>query len=526
MTAPLTLPRPLKRRAALFALCWLAATVLMLLISRDSYLYDIWWRGDTNWFMTCGRAWMEGLTPYADFADSKGPLLWLIYGIGYLLSPHDFTGVMWLSTISYAVVFYYAYSTMRLVGASRWSAACGLAVTALLLLNGYVHDEVRAEDFCQAFIAPVLYRFVKHDSGYDTNGHSLRATAATLGFALAATLLIKYSVTLMLVAFVPHVVWVWPRRWRHRMGGIWLALVAGVLAMLLPWAILAWWQGWLGDFVREYFVNTFTTLGNLGESKLSLTAILGEATKKSLLLYMAVIAATLVFYGFERTRRGWGLLVIMAWMVAVVMINGKSHFYYSSLALLATPGIARVMTRLDGARWGKVVMTVIALAALLGLAATKRSANGSLFTHDLAKRDRFYYYAGLMCQVEHPRVLFWDLHDKGQGMLSEALPACRYWALQEGATDAMRRDQERAAREGTDFVFIDHEDSIHARQLDEWGYTRYDYWSRRDTTRYLSPDGHVVLYSRRPLRDTLIKVTNEDVLFKRDLLPRIHNTHN
>ena len=121
MHAPLILPRPWKRRTALFALCWLAATVLMLLISRDSYLYDIWWRGDTNWFMTCGRAWMEGLTPYADFADSKGPLLWLIYGIGYLLSPHDFTGVMWLSTISYAVVFYYAYSTMRLVGASRWA---------------------------------------------------------------------------------------------------------------------------------------------------------------------------------------------------------------------------------------------------------------------------------------------------------------------------------------------------------------------------------------------------------------------
>ena len=520
MTATPALPRPWKRRTALFALCWLAATVLMVLISRDSYLYDIWWRGDTNWFMTCGRAWMEGLTPYADFADSKGPLLWLIYGIGYLLSPHDFTGVMWLSTISYAVVFYYTYSTMRLVGASRWAATCGMAVIALLLLNGYVHDEVRAEDFCQAFIAPVLYRFVKHDSGHDTSGHGLKTTAATLGFALASTLLIKYSVTLMLVAFVPHVVWVWPRRYRQRMAPMWLWLTAGALAMLLPWTLLAVWQGWLGDFIREYFVNTFTTLGNLGESKLSLGAILGEATKKSLLLYMAIIAATVVLYSFNRPRRGWGLLAIMAWMVTVVMINGKSHFYYSSLALLAAPGIARALTRLDDMRWGKAVMAFIALAALLGLAATKRSANGSLFTHDLAKRDRFYYYAGLMCQVDHPRVLFWDLHDKGQGMLSEALPACRYWALQEGATDEMRRDQERTAREGTDFVFIDHEDSIHARLLDSWGYTRYDYWTRRDTTRYLSPDGHVVLYSRRQLLDTIVKVTNEEVLFKRDLTPR------
>ena len=29
---------------------------------------------------------MNGMVPYVDFTDSKGPSLWLIYGIGYLLS--------------------------------------------------------------------------------------------------------------------------------------------------------------------------------------------------------------------------------------------------------------------------------------------------------------------------------------------------------------------------------------------------------------------------------------------------------
>ena len=35
---------------------------------------------------------MNGLTPYVDFTDSKGPLLWLIYGIGYLRAP----ATMWV----------------------------------------------------------------------------------------------------------------------------------------------------------------------------------------------------------------------------------------------------------------------------------------------------------------------------------------------------------------------------------------------------------------------------------------------
>ena len=69
---------------------------------------------DSAWFFTCGKAWMEGMTPYVDFADSKGILLWLIYGIGYLLSPTSYIGVFWLSVIAYAVTFHFIWKTARL----------------------------------------------------------------------------------------------------------------------------------------------------------------------------------------------------------------------------------------------------------------------------------------------------------------------------------------------------------------------------------------------------------------------------
>ena len=49
------------------------------------------------------------MIPYVDFADSKGPLLWLIYGIGYLISPHDYLGVFLLSIPLYTCIFYYLF---------------------------------------------------------------------------------------------------------------------------------------------------------------------------------------------------------------------------------------------------------------------------------------------------------------------------------------------------------------------------------------------------------------------------------
>lgn len=505
-----------KRGFLLALLCWLFALVLMFFFSRDSYIYDVWWRGDSNWFMTAGRAWMNGQTPYVDFSDSKGPLLWLIYGLGYLISPKTYVGVMWISSITYAVVFFFSYKILRLLGASRMVSVAALMVLAWLMLNGFVHDEVRAEDFCQAFMAPVIYRFVLHDTRHSLTGRQMAWSAAVLGIALAGTLLIKYSVTLMLVAFVPHFCYVFPRKAGMSPLKAIGCLLAGAAAMLLPWLVLMLSQGWFKAFVQEYFLNTFTTLQNLGDSKLSLGSVLGEATKKSLLLYTLLIVVLLYLYGRKWHR--WGLLVVMVWMTLVVMFNGKSFFYYSSLALLATPGLAILFSRYQDKWWARGVAFSMTLVFFFLIDITNHSRSSSFFTHDLAKRDRYYYYTGLMSQVQQPRVLFWGMHDKGQGLHANALPACRYWALQEGATDEMRQDQEKAAREKhCDFVFIDHADSVHARQLEQWGYYRYDYWDHHDSTKHLSMDGHDVLYSKRQLVDTMIHVDNLDVLLKRSI---------
>ena len=88
--------------------------VIMLIISPDSYLHRLFIRDDSAIFFTSGKALMNGMTPYVDFADSKGPLLWLIYGIGYLLSHYDYTGVFWLSWLSYSITFIFIFKTSQL----------------------------------------------------------------------------------------------------------------------------------------------------------------------------------------------------------------------------------------------------------------------------------------------------------------------------------------------------------------------------------------------------------------------------
>jgi hypothetical protein len=85
--------------------------LLTLLISPNSYLYDLYGQVDPVFFFDEGKAWMNGMLPYRDFSESKGPLLFLYYGIGYLLSPTNYIGVFWLNCVLYAFIFYLTYRT-------------------------------------------------------------------------------------------------------------------------------------------------------------------------------------------------------------------------------------------------------------------------------------------------------------------------------------------------------------------------------------------------------------------------------
>ena len=131
--------------------------VLLLLLSPDSYLADSYaLRCDSAWFFTCGKAWMEGMIPYVNFADSKGPLLWLIYGLGYLLSPVSYHGVFWLSVIAYMITLHFVWLTARLFLSPKDSAFVLVAIPFFLFLIVY-HNEVRAEDFCISAICGGIY---------------------------------------------------------------------------------------------------------------------------------------------------------------------------------------------------------------------------------------------------------------------------------------------------------------------------------------------------------------------------------
>ncbi len=73
--------------------CLLAAAVILAVCSRSSFLYAFNNWDDANSYFTVGKGIMNGLMPYRDLFDQKGPLLYFLYGIAYLISHTTFRGV-------------------------------------------------------------------------------------------------------------------------------------------------------------------------------------------------------------------------------------------------------------------------------------------------------------------------------------------------------------------------------------------------------------------------------------------------
>lgn len=87
-------------------------TLLITLLFSSNAFAGIY--ADSNVFFLCGKGLAEGLIPYVDFTDSKGPFLWLIYGIGYIISPTNYWGVYYLEVFFSFTTLCIAYKTLRL----------------------------------------------------------------------------------------------------------------------------------------------------------------------------------------------------------------------------------------------------------------------------------------------------------------------------------------------------------------------------------------------------------------------------
>lgn len=494
--------------------CAVYAFVLMLFLSPDSYLYDLYCRGDSSTFFTAGKAWMNGMVPYVDFADSKGPLLWLIYGMGYLISHHSYVGVFWVSIIFYTATLLFAYKLACLFTDKR-TAALTATLLPLFLLRAPWHFEIRAEDFCNTFVMLSLYTTCLVIKNRDANGHSYFRWGGVMGVACMCCLLIKYSIAMMLCSLMAVVLWyaLWNRRGVACVAG----MVTGLFLTVAPFVVCFLVYGNLGAFIQEYFVNTYLTMENLADETVATLPVTIDYSWLRQKTYIVELVGLLLFCFIKKA--GYWLLPCLLFFF--VLGTQKTIAFYMLPALCFLIFTLTIVTdivlgkrRLPG--W-LTPLTCIA-AAIVTITANSRSLRSEFARWQHTRQD--YCKMGyVMSQIDKPTIIFFPF-DTGIGVQADCLPACTQWVGQVGATTEMLEGRQEAVRKGVaDFVCIEDssDQAMTAEELARYGYQLY---CTMDDTYFKWPTGGKTLLYGRPglsLPPDDFYVSDRDILLKRNI---------
>ena len=482
---------------SIYLLLALYSAVTLLFVSKDSYLYSTVNHIDSAWFFMGGKAWMNGLPPYVDYSDSKGPILWLIYGIGYLLSHYDYIGVYWLTCLFYAVTYCYTYKIFNILFADRRKSFVATILMTAAYFCWWYHGDIRAEDFCQTFITISLYRTFNTLYGGRLSDKQLRHTFTILGICFSCIFMIKFNLSAIIGIFTLFCL-----HSAFRAGRRLLPLVAwwaaGSCIVIVPLLIYFIYKGCLSAFLREYFLATSSTViykggGILNSILPDIQRVLSN-TELSIVALVTLTGAWLMHYRLKKYR--WFPLAVASGTIAIATLHCYWNYYYLACSylfiFLIYSLLSPVKRRIPLLAIATVMLAVMPITSYTWIQhcgyTTFKSANTS-------KTRNFAIVNKIIGETHNPRILNLFSHEYGFGMQANTLPAGRYWSYQMHSTPEMEERHKSIVEAGSaDYIIFcstknESSKKVSSAEIEQCGYVIRHKW-QMDTYQFL-------LYSKR-----------------------------
>lgn len=417
-------------------LFWLTlAFVLLSIGSMCSFFYPYQNRVDQNCFFTVGKGMMTGWVPYRDLFEQKGPLLYFLHGLGYLISPDSFFGVFLLEVVFMTVWFIYLYKIARLYIEPQPAALLVLAAGVFTVAANCFLRGDNAEELCLPLLTAALYHLLLFARRND--GRMAPGILFLHGFLAGCVLWIKYSMLGFWIAWIIMVfLSVWNRRPHKEAVKAFLIFAAGGMAATLPWVLYFGWHHAVGDWLYAYFYSNIFLYAKdsslLGKYLHYLCFTVMNTALDPLM--MSLIALGLWHFlrsdRFTLQERFAGLFPFIA-LYAGCYIGGVFYDYYM---LILTPyclfGLLFLWERFGEKvriwhrRWGRKAPATILVVVLV---ITIVGGNCLLFYGKGREEYPQYQFAQIMKETPDATLLNYGFLDGGFYLAAGIMPVTKYF---------------------------------------------------------------------------------------------------
>ena len=252
----------LNKKGVVLGFCFLLAVLFLLLGSKCSNLYPFNGWDDFNSFYTVGSGFYNGLLPYRDLFEQKGPLLYFIFMFGYMISPGKFSGVFILEIIFLTFTLYVSSLIIDLLYDNKkdvWGKYFILLLYTVILVTSISFVEGgSSEEFNLLFGTISCYYIIKYFKMGDLIDISYKDLVIN-GICCGLSLMIKYTMVGLWFIMMAYICIKLIRVKRYR-DAILKGLVF-ILAMLIPFSCFIIYfclNNGLKDFLDTYFyINIF-----------------------------------------------------------------------------------------------------------------------------------------------------------------------------------------------------------------------------------------------------------------------------
>ena len=334
-----------------------------MLCSKASFLYPFNGWDDFNSFYTVGSGWANGLIPYKDLFEQKGPFLYLIFMVGYLISPGKFLGVFGLEVIFFTFTLYFSGKIIDLFISNEKDSRekyLILIIYAVIMTTSISFVEGgSSEEFNLLFITITIFYILKYLKKSDLMNITYKDLIIN-GLCCGLSLMIKYTtvgIWFIMMAYICIKLIILKKYKESFIKGL-----VFILSMIVPFSIFAVYfyiNNALFDFLNTYFyinifkysmgsnilrniINSFINLGIAVLSNISLTIMLYSmflyylykkvknnykikiSKKQMLFLFFIVFYLIILYYG----QNFWPYTLTSAFFVVLLVIIYIFKLFY------------------------------------------------------------------------------------------------------------------------------------------------------------------------------------------------------
>ena len=416
--------RPIDR--AIILIC---ATGAVTICSRSSPLYPLNNWDDANCFFTVGKSMFNGLVPYRDLLEQKGPLLYFLYGLAWCISNDTFLGGYVLEIL--AAYFYLLYSYRIILILLRERNIFTIPLIALFTYTSLAFEQGgSAEELCLPLLSFSLWIFIQGAINEQYTEYKL----LQIGFVAGCVFWIKFTLVGLYIGWFVWLLYGCTKKGQTKqMLYVLMHIICGVFLATLPWLIYFGINDAIKDWLIVYIYDNLFIYTKQASSASSIIKII-----KSLLkgieswhsvspIVFCCCAVFILYLLIQYQNRTAQLLLLSILSTFFFIFAGGRHYRYYSLVmvLFLAPALAALLfvsRRKASFMCKPIVLTATIFVYFLGLFITPNRYFMFVDKNDLAQ----YQFRDIIAR-DNPKatILNYGFLDGGFYTVCNCIPTCK-----------------------------------------------------------------------------------------------------